>query len=66
MFKSLKRITYFVDDIEKAKHWYNSVLDIQPIFDTPFAKIYNIDNCSLSLAKSETPKGSPKLTDCWP
>ena len=55
MFKSLKRITYFVDDIEKAKHWYNSVLDIQPIFDTPFAKIYNIDNCSLSLAKSETP-----------
>jgi catechol 2,3-dioxygenase-like lactoylglutathione lyase family enzyme len=52
MFKSLKKITYFVNDVEKAKHWYNAVLDIQPIFDTPFAKIYNIGNCSLSLAKS--------------
>ena len=55
MFKSLKRITYYVDDIEKAKLWYNSVLDIHPIFDTPFAKIYNIGDCSLSLTQPQTP-----------
>jgi methyltransferase (TIGR00027 family) len=55
MFKSLKRVTYFVDDIEKAKQWYNTVLDMQPLFDTPFAKIYNIGNCSLSLAKGMDP-----------
>lgn len=55
MLKALKRITYFVDDIEKAKQWYNSVLGIQPIFDTPFAKIYNIGSCSLSLTQSKTP-----------
>ena len=52
MLKSLKRITYFVDDIEKAKQWYNTVLDNSPIFDSPFAVIYNIGNCSLSLAKA--------------
>ena len=55
MLKSLKRVAYYVDDIEKAKDWYNSVLNIQPVFDTPFAKIYRIGDCSLSLAKSEAP-----------
>ena len=55
MLKSLKRITYYVDDIEKAKDWYNSVLNIQPLLDTPFAKIYNIGKCSLSLTKSKAP-----------
>jgi predicted enzyme related to lactoylglutathione lyase len=59
MLKSLKRITYYVDDIEKAKQWYNIVLGIQPIFDTPFAKIYKIGNCSLSLAKSKNPLVKP-------
>ena len=55
MFKSLKRITYFVDDIEKAKQWYSMVLETPPIFDTPFAAIYNFGGCSLSLAKAKNP-----------
>jgi methyltransferase (TIGR00027 family) len=50
MFKSLKRITYQVDDIEKAKHWYNEFLNKQPVFSAPFAAIYTIGDCSLSLA----------------
>ncbi len=54
MLKSLKRITYFIEDIEKAKEWYNELLGKKPIFDTPFAKIYNIGDCSLSLAKLTT------------
>ncbi|MGD8780375.1 MAG: SAM-dependent methyltransferase [Ignavibacteria bacterium] len=67
MLKTLKRITYYVDDIEKAKHWYNTVLDIQPTFDTPFAKIYNIGNCSLSLVKSKTPmnEANNKMDVYW-
>ena len=59
MLKSLKRVTYFVDDMEKAKEWYNTILGIQPIFDTPFAKIYNVGNCSLSLAKLTGPQNEP-------
>lgn len=59
MLKSLKRITYFVDDIEKAKEWYTTILGIQPLFDTPFAKIYNIGNCSLSLAKLANQQNEP-------
>ena len=67
MLKSLKRITYHVDDIEKAKQWYNNVLDIQPIFDTPFAAIYKIGDCSLSLAKSKDSLNAPneKMDVYW-
>ncbi len=36
-------------------------MDIQPVFDTPFAKIYNIGNCSLSLAKAMNPLVNPDL-----
>ena len=55
MLKSLKRIAYYVDDVEKAKEWYNAVLNTQPAFDASFTKIYLIGNCSLSLAQSKTP-----------
>ena len=54
MLKSLKRVVYYVDDIEKAKEWYNSVLNTQPFLELPLAKIYRIGDCSLSLAKSGT------------
>jgi len=59
MLKSLKRIVYFVEDPEKAKEWYNQLLGKQPVFDTPFAKIYNIGDCSLSLAKSPASSNEP-------
>ena len=67
MLKSLKRVAYYVDDLEKAKDWYNTVLNTQPLFDTPFAKIYRIGNCSLSLAKSETQinKGNNGIDVYW-
>lgn len=55
MFKSLKRITYHVSDVAKAKQWYFSILNMQPIFDAPFAIIFKIGECTLTLAKGIAP-----------
>ena len=58
MFKSLKRITYQVSNIEKAKQWYNVFLDSQPVFSAPFVAIYKIGDCSLSLSLNQSPPSS--------
>ena len=55
MFKSLKRVVYHANDLEKAKQWYNGILNTQPVFDSPFTLIYNVGDCSLSLAKDPNP-----------
>ncbi len=55
MFKSLRRITYKVDDLAKAKQWYGAILDAKPAFDSPFAVIFRVGDCSLSLAKGAAP-----------
>lgn len=54
MFKSLKRVTYQVNDIGKAKQWYSGILGLQPALDTPFAVIFKICDSSLSLVQSKT------------
>ena len=59
MLKSLKRIVYYSDDIEKAKDWYNKALNSQPLFDSPFAVIYTVGTCSLSIAKKEKESDEP-------
>jgi len=58
MFKSLKRITYQVNDIEKAKKWYNDFLNTPPVFSAPFVAIYKIGECSLSLSLHQSPTSS--------
>jgi catechol-2,3-dioxygenase len=40
MFKSLKSITYHVFDLDEAGKWYESILNIQPILNTPFVIIF--------------------------
>jgi methyltransferase (TIGR00027 family) len=55
MFTGLKRIVYQVTDIEKAKQWYCGILDRPPIFDTPFAAIFVVGECTLSLAQCDSP-----------
>ncbi len=49
MFKSLKRVTYYVDDLSKAKEWYCGVLQREPLFDSPFNVLFNVGDTSLSL-----------------
>lgn len=52
MLKQLKRIVYPVSDLARAKAWYSEILGFPPLFDAPFAAIFQVGNCSLSLAQS--------------
>ena len=67
MFKSLKRITYQVADIEKAKQWYSEFLNQQPVFSAPFVAIYRIGDCSLSLSfgKPPLPESNERSETYW-
>lgn len=67
MFKSLKRLTYQVPDIVQAKEWYSNILNIKPIFDTPFAVIFQLGSYSLSLvpAVPPLPKDNERIGAYW-
>ena len=67
MFKSLKRITYQVLELEKAKEWYINILNTQPVLDTPVAAIFIVGDCSLSLAqgKNPLPENSERMEVYW-
>lgn len=54
MFKSIKRIIYKADDVEQAKQWYEKLLSMKPLLDTPFLVIFKIGECTLSLTKNNT------------
>jgi methyltransferase (TIGR00027 family) len=56
MFKSLKRITYQVGDVAKAREWYCDILGLKPAFDSPFAVIFRVGDCSLSLVQGQPPE----------
>ncbi len=63
MFKSIKSVTYNVEDVQKAKMWYHSILKSEPLFETPFVVIFQIGSCSLSLLQQEKQqKKSPHQT----
>lgn len=51
MFTSLKRIAYHVSDLDAATAWYAGILGKEPVFRAPFASIFVIGECSLSLAR---------------
>jgi hypothetical protein len=68
MFKTLKRIAYRVDDVEKAKEWYATVLGSEPAFDSPVAAIFKIGPCTLSLTKAPSPSlaaNSSRIDAYW-
>ena len=49
MFQGLRTVIYGVDDLEKAKAWYTTVLGIQPYFDQPFYVGFNVGGFELGL-----------------
>jgi len=49
MLKGLRTIVYHVNDLEKAKEWYQTVFGINPYFDEPFYVGYNIGGYELGL-----------------
>lgn len=53
-FQGLRTCIYRVDDIEKAKIWYNEVLGFAPYFDQPFYVGYNVAGYELGLIPNES------------
>jgi predicted enzyme related to lactoylglutathione lyase len=49
MFKKLRTVIYHVDDLEKAKTWYENITGIKPYFDEPFYVGFDINGCELGL-----------------
>jgi predicted enzyme related to lactoylglutathione lyase len=58
MFQGLRSAIYGVNDLEKAKEWYSTVLGIQPYFDQPFYVGFEVGGFELGLS----PNGKPGTT----
>ena len=57
MFLGLRTATYRVDDINKGKEWYTSVLGFGPYFDEPFYVGFNVGGYELGLHPIEGQSG---------
>lgn len=53
MFLGLRTAVYYVNDIDKAKIWYSSVLGVAPYFDEPFYVGFNVGGFELGLHPDE-------------
>src|SRR6266700_1723917 len=53
MFLELRTAIYHVDDINKAKEWYTSLLGFGPYFDQPFYVGFNVNGYELGLHPGE-------------
>ena len=49
MFQGLRTVIYHVNDLDRAKAWYSSVLGIEPYFDQPFYVGFNVGGYELGL-----------------
>ena len=49
MFKKLRTIIYHVNDLEKAKKWYEKITDASPYFDQPYYAGFDINGYELGL-----------------
>lgn len=49
MFQGLRTVVYKVDDIKKAKEWYQKMLGIAPYFDEVFYVGFSIGGYELGL-----------------
>ncbi len=56
MFTSLRMVSLRVPDLERAKDWYRCVLDREPAFDAPFAVVFPLGGCALTLLPRESDK----------
>ena len=49
MFKKLRTVVYHVNDLPKAKEWYQAITGVAPYFDEPFYVGFDINGCELRL-----------------
>jgi predicted enzyme related to lactoylglutathione lyase len=60
-FLGLRTVVYEVADLERAKAWYRSVLEIDPYFDQPFYVGFNVGGFELGLHPADDPSRPPGL-----
>lgn len=60
-FLGLRTVIYGVNDIRKAKEWYEKVLGISPYFDQPFYVGFNISGFELGLDPNISPIGNKHM-----
>lgn len=53
----LRTAIYKVNDIEKARDWYEKAFETQAYFDEPYYVGFNIGDYELGLQPEEGPKG---------
>ena len=49
MFQGLRTVIYKVDDLERAKEFYSSIVGFGPYFDQPFYVGFNVGGFELGL-----------------
>ena len=66
-FHGLRTVIYHTPDLDKAKAWYSSVLEIEPYFDQPFYVGFNVNGYELGLDPdaSSTPGGKSGSVTYW-
>ncbi|HEY6803902.1 MAG TPA: VOC family protein [Pyrinomonadaceae bacterium] len=53
MFLGLRTAVYYVNDVNKARDWYSSVLGFAPYFDQPFYVGFRVGGFELGLHPDE-------------
>jgi predicted enzyme related to lactoylglutathione lyase len=67
MFQGLRTAAYQVKELDKAKAWYSSVLDLRPYFDQPFYVGFNVGGFELGLVPADhaEPQRAPAGIAYW-
>ena len=58
MTRGLKATIYYVDDIAKARDWYNKALSTGPYLDQPYYVGYDIGGSEFGLEPGDSKKGN--------
>jgi predicted enzyme related to lactoylglutathione lyase len=65
MLLGLRTAVYHVDDIEKGRDWYSSVLGFAPYFEEPFYVGFNVGGYELGLQPREGDSAQPSGNAYW-
>ncbi len=66
----LRTLTFHVDDLDGAKHFYARALGVEPYFDQPFYIGFDVEGYELGLVPSEGERrpgawAAPPRTSGW-
>ena len=61
MTQGLKAAIYYVEDVKKAKEWYDQALRAKPYYDEPFYVGYDIGGFELGLEPGKAVRGNSPI-----